>query len=118
MIFYVHISPFKGVFYLLRRKFLLVILIYIAMQLSSVVVPLLSHAFFGTEQFKSFIYTYIVAFIIGIGLILYILRENFKRARELHPLTWQKALGWIIAGFFLAWAGQMVAVLIELEILN
>src|SRR5690625_7971132 len=73
---------------------MLVILTYIAMLLSTVVIPLLLLMFWGFDQFTTVIYTNIIAFIIGIFIMLNLLKNNLREERKAHPLTIGRIIGW------------------------
>lgn len=118
MIRYVSILYIKGVFYLFPKNHLLVMLTYIAMLLSSAVIPLALHELRGVDPFTTVIYVNIVAFIIGIIIIYFLLKNDLHEAKELYPLPIQKIILWSLGGLFLAWGGQMFAVVIEMEILD
>lgn len=118
MIRYVSNLSIKGVFHLFQKNQLLVLLTYIAMLLSTAIIPLILYELKGLDPLMSVIYVNIVAFLIGLMIIYWLLRKDLQEERKLNPLPISSILLWSVGGLLLAWAGQMVAVTIEIGLLD
>lgn len=101
-----------------QKNYLLVLLTYIGMLLSTVLIPLALVQLYDYDLFNTTIYTNIVAFIIGAIIILFLLKDSLRTEREENPLPFRVMLVWIISGVFLSYGGQMIANVIEMTVLG
>lgn len=98
-----------------------IVIIYVLMQLSGIVaVPaLLAVGSFDSAQQASYFWIF-ASFIVALIVILILLiPERGRRLAFNKPkMPWPNSIGWIFIGFALAYAGQIVAGLIEQNLLG
>jgi len=70
------------------------------------------------DESSAIIYPNIVAFMVGLIIIWLLLRESLQTEKEQHPLTVGRIVIWSIIGFLLAWGSQILAITIEMQILD
>lgn len=102
----------------MNRRYWIILLVYIVMQLSAFVgVPLLY--FLGLSETQSFAGWTIGSFIVALFVMIWILRPEKEGVRE-HPklqrTSTAHAVKWSVLGIFLAVIAQYIAVLIEQEV--
>lgn len=88
------------------------------MLLSTVLIPLTLVKFYHYDLFNTTIYTNIVAFAIGAVIIWFLLKDDVRQEREKYPLSVRELVVWVISGVFFAYGGQMIANIIEMELLG
>ncbi|GAA0322886.1 type II CAAX endopeptidase family protein [Bacillus carboniphilus] len=104
----------------MKKEYWLVIITFIVMQLSGIVgIPVLV-AFFeamGTEGIlakqNAIAYWTLFSFIMGLIIVLWVLRGEFKQVRSKHSMSKEEAAIWGIAGVFLALGAQFIGIQIE-----
>jgi len=100
---------------LFPKRYWLVLLTFILMQLSVIAVAPMIHFGFGVELLDAAIYAYVGTFLIGLIITVYLMRDDLKEERIAHPISVGKIVGWSILGVFMAWISQAIAVTIEIE---
>lgn len=88
------------------------------MQLSTGIVAVALLTLTDIDEFSALIFPNIGAFIIGLIIIWSLLRSRLRDEREQYPIGLRKIIAWSIIGFFLAWIGQLIAIAIEMQILD
>ncbi len=73
---------------------------------------------YNFDPFHTTIYTNMVVFLIGAAIIYMLLNRDLKDERKAHPLRTYDLTIWVISGVFLTFGGQMVANVIEIELLG
>lgn len=101
----------------MKREYGLVLIVYIVMQLSSLIgIPLtvlLLHLF-GIRQALAVPYYLIFSFSAALLIVLFILRKEMKGARsERSGSSLEVSILWAVAGVFLSFAAQIAAAIIE-----
>lgn len=79
------------------------------------IAPIL-HFGFGIEMLDAAVYAYIGSFIVALIMILSLMKNDLKEEKLKHPLSIGQIIGWSVAGLFLAWIAQAIAVTIEMEL--
>lgn len=79
------------------------------------IAPIL-HFGFGIEMLDAAVYAYIGSFIVALIIILSLMKNDLKEEKLKHPLSIGQIIGWSVAGLFLAWIAQAIAVTIEMEL--
>lgn len=101
----------------LKREYWLILIVYVVMQLSSIIgVPLmvLILHLLGKNEALAVPYWLIISFFAALVIILYILRKEMKDARyERKGAPLGASIAWAIAGVFLSLIAQEVAGIIE-----
>lgn len=109
---------FQGLARLFKNRNFQVILTYILMQLSTGIVAVALLTLTDIDEFSALIFPNIGAFIIGLIIIWFLLRSRLHNERQQHPIGLKKIVVWSIIGFFLAWGGQLLAITIEMQMLD
>ncbi|ALC92544.1 hypothetical protein AM500_24355 [Bacillus sp. FJAT-18017] len=105
----------------MRREYGFVLIVYIAMQLSSLVgVPLLAFLIAGngeslqSARINAMNYWILISFISALLIILFILRKEMRESlNTMQGEDVREILKWGIGGIFLAYFAQYVAIIIE-----
>lgn len=79
------------------------------------IAPIL-HFGFGIEMLDEAVYAYIGSFIVALIMILSLMKNDLKEEKLKHPLSIGQIIGWSVAGLFLAWIAQAIAVTIEMQL--
>lgn len=79
------------------------------------IAPIL-HFGFGIEMLDAAVYAYIGSFIVALIMILSLMKNDLKEEKLKHPLSIGQIIGWSVAGLFLAWIAQAIAVTIEMQL--
>lgn len=79
------------------------------------IAPIL-HFGFGIEMLDAAVYAYIGSFIVALIIILSLMKNDLKEEKLKHPLSIGQIIGWSVAGLFLAWIAQAIAVTIEMQL--
>lgn len=98
------------------KRYWFVILTFILMQLIVLAIAPLLYFIFGLEEIDAAVYAYVMSFIIGMIIIVFLMRRDLKEESKNHPISFGKIVGWSIIGVFLAWISQAIAVSIEIEL--
>jgi len=109
----------------LKRRYWYIIITYVLMQLSSIGgVPLLLSLGVGANAENNTIAAYtasghwaVISFSVALVIILFLLRDDLKHQHR-DQASIPVSIMWAIAGFFLAFVAQAVAMAIELHILG
>ena len=104
----------------MKKEYWIILIIYIAMQLSSIIGIPVTHLFgeyFGKSYYSNGILSLLwilISFSIALIIILFLLRkEMFNPMRDEHALPTLESIYWAIVGIFLAFFAQTVAANIE-----
>lgn len=103
---------YKGVLRL-NKKYWFVILLYIAAQVLSLVVPLILFFFYDVDIMTFAVYLNVILFVVAVFGSYALMRKDLQKEKAEHPLSVGKLVGWTILGVFLAWGAQIIAITIE-----
>lgn len=102
----------------MTKRYWYVILTYFIMQFSGVIFSPLLYATLPISKFHSIIYWTIFSFAAGLVAILFIMRPYMKAPSTRGSANAGSVVLWVIAGVFLAYIGQFIASLIEINLLG
>lgn len=102
----------------MNKRYWFVILLYIAAQFLSVLIPLALYFMYDIGSMSSIVYINVGLFLLAVFGSYAILRKDLQREREAHPLSAGKLIGWTIGGIFLAWIAQITAISFETYVLG
>lgn len=102
----------------MTKRYWYVILTYFIMQFSGVIFSPLLYATLPISKFHSIIYWTIFSFAAGLVAILFIMRPYMKAPSTRGSANAGSVVLWVIAGVFLAYFGQFIASLIEINLLG
>src|SRR5699024_3357063 len=105
-------------FYLVNKRYWSIILLYIVAQVLSVVIPLTIFATTGNRDASMVVYVNVIVFLLAVVGSLLILKKNLQEEKLSHPLPLGKIIGWTALGIVLAWGAQLIAILIETNLLG
>lgn len=103
---------------MLPRHYWSIIITYIIMHLSGFIVVPFTILQFQKDPFITLAYWNIIAFSIALMVILSILQKNKPTTNIRHKMSISQMIGWSILGLFMAYGAQVIAVLIEHNILG
>lgn len=109
---------FQNLARLSKNRNFQVVVTYILMQFSTLVVSIVLLSLTDIDEFSALIFPNIIAFMIGLIIIWSLLRSRLQAEREQYPIGLRKIIVWSIIGFFLAWGGQILAITIEMQLLD
>src|SRR5699024_8701695 len=95
-----------------------IILLYIAAQVLSVVIPLAIFATTGIRDASMVVYVNVTVFLLAVVGSFLILKRDLQEERLSHPLPVGKIIGWTALGIVLAWGAQLIAITIETNLLG
>lgn len=98
------------------KRYWYVIITFIIMQMIVAFIAPILHFGFGIEMLDAAVYAYIGSFIVALIIILSLMKNDLKEEKLKHPLSIGQIIGWSVAGLFLAWIAQAIAVTIEMEL--
>ena len=98
------------------KRYWYVIITFIIMQMIVAFIAPILHFGFGIEMLDAAVYAYIGSFIVALIMILSLMKNDLKEEKLKHPLSIGQIIGWSVAGLFLAWIAQAIAVTIEMEL--
>jgi len=101
---------------LFPKRYWLVIITFIIMQLIVAAIAPILHFGFGLEALDAAVYAYIGSFIVALIITLSLMRNDLREERLNNPLSVGKIIGWSVLGVFLAWFSQAIAVSIEMQL--
>lgn len=102
----------------MNKRYWYVILTYIVMQFSSVIfIPVLIKQF-SIDGFQAFIYWNMFSFVAGLFIILSFMLPDMKKPKAPGAATIGGILIWSISGIFIAYVAQIIAALIEMNVLG
>lgn len=106
----------------MKARYWYVILTYIIMQFSGILgIPLLLLLGIGDDLHPNTIIALwtVISFVAALPIVLFLLRQDIKeRHQSLHRSSKGEAIGWAIAGIFMAMTAQVIAANIEIHILG
>lgn len=82
----------------------------------SVTIPIILYFTTGFNNVSGVLYISIAVFVLATFASLAILRKNLQIERRANPLSLGKIIGWTVIGIFLAYAAQMIAITIEMNV--
>nr|WP_263323802.1 type II CAAX endopeptidase family protein [Neobacillus sp. Marseille-Q6967] len=100
----------------MKREYWIILIVYIAMQLSSLIgIPAFTFLFgyLGLNQGQVIPYWLIFSFTAALIIVLFILRREFKNSRMERGSSFAVSAVWAVAGIFLALFAQSIAANIE-----
>src|SRR5699024_3144012 len=100
------------------KRYLSIILLYIVAQVLSVVIPLTIFATTGNRDASMVVYVNVIVFLLAVVGSLLILKKNLQEEKLSHPLPLGKIIGWTALGIVLSWGAQLIAILIETNLLG
>jgi len=103
-------------FWCLNKRYWLVILLYIAAQVLSVVIPIFLYMFYEFDVMSVVVYVNVILFVLAVFGSFALMRKDLQKEKAEHPLTASKIIGWTILGVFLAWSAQIIAITIETSV--
>ena len=92
-----------------KRKYWIVIGLYILMQALSVIIPIYLYNQFQLDYLSSAIYANIVLFFLATVAIVSIMWREIRSESLAHPMNIDKIIGWTALGLLLAWVGEFAA---------
>lgn len=98
------------------KRYWYVIITFIIMQMIVAAIAPILHFGFGIEMLDAAVYAYIGSFIVALIMILSLMKNDLKEEKLKHPLSIGQIIGWSVAGLFLAWIAQAIAVTIEMQL--
>lgn len=98
------------------KRYWYVIITFIIMQMIVAFIAPILHFGFGIEMLDAAVYAYIGSFIVALIMILSLMKNDLKEEKLKHPLSIGQIIGWSVAGLFLAWIAQAIAVTIEMQL--
>lgn len=98
------------------KRYWYVIITFIIMQMIVAFIAPILHFGFGIEMLDAAVYAYIGSFIVALIIILSLMKNDLKEEKLKHPLSIGQIIGWSVAGLFLAWIAQAIAVTIEMQL--
>lgn len=98
------------------KRYWYVIITFIIMQMIVAFIAPILHFGFGIEMLDAAVYAYIGSFIVALIIILSLMKNDLKEEKLNHPLSIGQIIGWSVAGLFLAWIAQAIAVTIEMQL--
>lgn len=101
-----------------KRNHLYTIVAYVIMLALTAFIPIGLYKWFDIAPLDAVIYTNIIAFSLTAILIYTLLREDIRLEKKQYPQPISTIVGWSILGVFLAWFGQGIAVLIEMQVFD
>lgn len=102
----------------MNKRYWSIILLYIAAQVLSVVIPLALYAMTGNKDVSMVVYVNVILFVLAVIGSLFILRKEIREENKANPLSVGKIIGWTALGIVLAWGAQLIAILIETNLLG
>lgn len=102
----------------MNKRYWSIILLYIVAQVLSVVIPLTIFATTGNRDASMVVYVNVIVFLLAVVGSLLILKKNLQEEKLSHPLPLGKIIGWTALGIVLAWGAQLIAILIETNLLG
>src|SRR5699024_11680956 len=85
-------------FYLVNKRYWSIILLYIAAQVLSVVIPLAIFATTGIRDASMVVYVNVTVFLLAVVGSFLILKRDLQEERLSHPLPVGKIIGWTALG--------------------
>lgn len=102
----------------MNKRYWSIILLYIVAQVLSVVIPLTIFATTGNRDASMVVYVNVIVFLLAVVGSLLILKKDLQEEKLSHPLPLGKIIGWTALGIVLAWGAQLIAILIETNLLG
>ena len=102
----------------MNKRYWSIILLYIAAQVLSVVIPLAIFATTGIRDASMVVYVNVTVFLLAVVGSFLILKRDLQEERLSHPLPVGKIIGWTALGIVLAWGAQLIAITIETNLLG
>ncbi|ASK61224.1 CPBP family intramembrane metalloprotease [Virgibacillus phasianinus] len=102
----------------MTKRYWYVILTYIIMQFSGVIFSPILYATLPISKFQAIIYWTIFSFVAGLIAILIIMKPYMKAPSMRNAASPGAMVLWAIAGVFMAYIGQYIAAIIEVELLG
>lgn len=97
-----------------KKKYWLVIAIFLLMQLLTAVIPTILYLNFGFDFISTAVYTNITLFIMAVIAIVWIMWRDVRDESLAYPMPPGKIIGWIALGLLLAWIANALTVSILL----
>lgn len=102
----------------MNKRYWSIILLYIAAQVLSVVIPLTLFFITGKESMSMVVNVNVILFVLAVFGSLAILRKELQQEKLKNPISPGKIIGWTALGIVLAWGAQLIAITIETNILG
>lgn len=98
------------------RSYWFVLLTYFLMFVFTAVIPIVFHFGLGIDIVQATVYANVIGFIGALIIIFTLMKVDLREEKLANPISFGTLVGWVIAGIFMAWASQVLAVTIETEL--
>lgn len=88
------------------------------MQIGGAILAVVLASVYDLDYIKVAVYINIIGFLLVVTISLVLLWKELREEGRLYPLSTGRFIGWVILGLFMAWGAQLLAGILELNVLG